>query len=254
MIDFLPLWVMFLIIVITIYITLIVGFKMGVRSSSGNTIASVPPISSVVASMLGLLAFLLALTFNSSATRYEARKLLLLDDANAINKVYLWADFLASEDRLKAKALLKEYVEIRIQIVKQPELLQQALLRTNAIQAELWGIQKNYFDLGIKLDYVGKFTDAVVEMIDVHNKRVAYGIQYRIHSTILFSLFGVGLLSLGALGYQFGISGGTRYHISLLLALCFGSILLLILDLDRPAEGSIKVDQLPLYQLLHRMQ
>ena len=60
------------------------------------------------------------------------------------------------------------------------------------------------------------------------------------------ALFGVGILSLGALGFQFSISGGTRYQVRFLLAVCFGAILLLIVDFERPVEGNIRVDPLPL--------
>lgn len=247
--DF-PLWAMFIVIVIAILCALLTGFKFGSRAAKNTgAAASTPPIGSVVAAMLGLLAFLLALTFNASSARYETRKQLLLEDTNAIATAFYRSDFLDDQDRSQAKDLLREYVDLRISLTDHPEQINETLARTKAIQKQLWGIATSYPKAGTSGAYPRKFDDSLTLMFELHKKRVIYGVVYRIHSTVWMALLLVGLLALGALGFQFGISGGTRYQISFLLAICFGAILLLILDLERPAEGTIRVDPLPLIAL-----
>lgn len=258
LIGTLPLWGLFIVTVMVTYLALLAGFLWGSKASSAEDTASVPPISSVVASMLALLAFILALTFNSATSRYEGRKNLLLEDANAIGTVYLRADFLTPDDRDKTRQLLRRYLELRLQVPLMPDKLGDLLNQSEQVQQQLWRIAVSYSQSDGKSAshpaLIAQFVAALNEMFDIHSKRVVYGTQYRIHSTIWYSLFGVGILSLGALGFQFGISGGRRYQISLLLALCFSTILLLILDLDRPVDGSIQVSQAPLLKLQESMQ
>ena len=253
-VDIIPLWLLFFLIVLLTYIALVAGFRFGRRvADSTDSATSTPPIGSVVAAMLGLLAFLLALTFSSAANRYETRKALLLDDVDAIRTVYLRSDLLVSEDRIELRELLKEYVDLRLLGSEQPDKIQQVISRSEALQMRMWKVVMEYPKEGISADISRSLVDAVGKLISVHTRRVVHGTQYHIHPSIWFSLLGVGVLSLGALGFQFGVSGGRRYQMSLLLAICFSMILLLILDLDRPEEGTVKVGQLPMQLLRSSM-
>lgn len=250
----LPLWALFILVVMVIYIALVSGFKLATHLKDGDDATSLPPISSVVASLLALLAFLLALTFNSAANRFDARKLLVLEEVNIISTAFLRADFLTERDGQKARALLKEYVDLRMNVADAPESLEDIIQRSETLNVELWNIIKSYPKDGRDAALTGRFADSINKMFDTHKKRIVFGTQYRIHSTIWLALVLVGTLALAALGFQFGLAGGRRYHISFLLALSFSAVLLLILDLDRPAEGSIQVSQLPMQQLYNSMQ
>jgi hypothetical protein len=54
---------------------------------------------------------------------------------------------------------------------------------------------------------------------------------------------------MGAVGYQFGITGGRSLVISVLLALTFSAVICLIADIDRSLGGAIRVSQLPMIEL-----
>ncbi|NRB42963.1 MAG: hypothetical protein HRU20_31600, partial [Pseudomonadales bacterium] len=141
-ISSLPLWVLFLLVVTAIYFALVAGFKLANHLRDEDDSSSLPPISSVVASLLALLAFLLALTFNSAANRYETRKLLLLEEVNVIGTAYLRADFLSTEDANTARALLKEYVELRMNVAEEPQELGHIIKRSEQIHTLLWQLIK----------------------------------------------------------------------------------------------------------------
>jgi hypothetical protein len=238
---------MFILIVVATFCALLTGFHFGRRAvHSTGAAASKPPISSVVAAMLALLAFLLALTFNAASARYEVRKKLLVENVNTVGTAYLYADFLQEQDRSQAKALLREYVDVSLLIRENPEQINELLAKTNLLQKQLWEIATSYPKDGTATMLAGRFADSLTSMFDIHNKQVAYSLIFHIHPAIWSALFSIGLLSLGALGFQFGISGGTRYQISFLLAFCFGVILLLIVDLERPGDGIIRIDPTPL--------
>jgi hypothetical protein len=59
------------------------------------------------------------------------------------------------------------------------------------------------------------------------------------------------------LGFQYGISGKANFVVDLSLALIFSAVMLLILALDSPEEGFLKINQQPLLSLqkqIHEQQ
>ena len=67
----------------------------------------------MVGGILAMLAFVLAFTFSMAASRFDDRKVTVLNEANAINSAYLRADLIAQPHRTEVKRLLREYVDIR---------------------------------------------------------------------------------------------------------------------------------------------
>ena len=91
---------------------------------------------------------------------------------------------------------------------------------------------------------------------ELHGKRVTVGLQFRIPGTIWLGLYAVSGLAMIAVGYQFGQSRQRQLLFGFILAAAFSSVIGLIADLDRSAEGTIKVDQQPvkdLYEQLPRL-
>lgn len=64
--------------------------------------------------MLGLLALLLGFTFAMAMSRFEVRKQLVLDEANAIGTTFLRAQLLPPPARQEISDLLRQYVEVRL--------------------------------------------------------------------------------------------------------------------------------------------
>ena len=77
------------------------------RLTGGEKIQTGP----VVAASLGLLAFMLAFTFGAVTKRYDDRKQLVLDEANAIGTACLRADLLPEPDRDSVRRLLYDYAQ-----------------------------------------------------------------------------------------------------------------------------------------------
>ena len=89
----------------------------------------------------------------------------------------------------------------------------------------------------------GIFVESLNEVIDLHAKRVMLALRNRIPGLVWFVLYFIATVSMGALGYQEGLSGSRRSLAVLALALTFSSVMLLIADLDRPQEGLLRVSQ-----------
>ena len=70
--------------------------------------------SYLVGSMLGLLALLLAFSFSMALDRYEERRHLVIQEANAIGTAYLRTQLLDEPHRARLSGLLVDYTDNRI--------------------------------------------------------------------------------------------------------------------------------------------
>ena len=94
----------------------------------------------ILAATLTLLGLILGFSFSMAISRYDNRKNLEEEEANAIGTEYLRADLLPAADAARIKGLLKSYVEQRISFYTTRDLeeYRQIVLRTAKIQGELW--------------------------------------------------------------------------------------------------------------------
>ena len=99
---------------------------------------------------------------------------------------------------------------------------------------------------------VGLFVQALNEMIDLDESRVT-AIRNRIPDSIWFVLYFVTILSMAAMGYQFGLTGERSWAVTIFLALAFAAVILLIADLDRPQLGFVRVSQQAMIDLVNKI-
>ena len=92
--HFLDLAVMLLIPLLVVLIPVFIGQRYGIYVSKKSTDIKEAPVGTVVATAFGLLAFMLAFTFQIATNRYDARKELLLDEVTNIRTTYLRAGLL----------------------------------------------------------------------------------------------------------------------------------------------------------------
>ena len=71
------------------------------------------PVGAMVGATLGLLAFLLAITFGIALDAYQARKVALLEETNAIRMSYLLTGTIPDAHRAEIRSVLREYVDER---------------------------------------------------------------------------------------------------------------------------------------------
>jgi hypothetical protein len=255
LLDKLPLWLFFVITASIVLISIVSGSRLGchLRQCKKNDEG---PIGSIVGAMLGLLAFILAFTFGMTASRFDTRKQLLLDEVNAIGTAVLRSDFLPEPQRTETRKLFKEYVDIRSfrsEEVLQPEKLQKALADSEALHDQLWSQVVSLSRESGNPVILGLYIQSLNDVIDFHSKRVTVGLQYRIPGAIWLALYFMTILAMGAVGYHFVIAGADSFLISIMLSLAFSSVILLIADLDRPSGGFLRVSQKPMLELQQKM-
>jgi hypothetical protein len=198
-------------------------------------------VGAIIAAILGLLAFLLAFTFGMAASRFDTRRELVLDEANAIGTTYLRAALLPEPHRTEIRSLLRDYVDLRVQAA-QPGITVPDLARSEELQCRLWA-QAVIVGEKNPTPITGLFIQSMNDVIDMHAKRVTMGMRNRIPITIWGALYFTTILAMAGVGYHAGLTSMTRTLVTVALAVTFSGILWLIADLDRPQEGLLKVSQ-----------
>src|SRR5215475_2297124 len=93
-IDGLPLWALFIVILRIVLLSVEFGYRLGKYRRRRREDGKEAPLGTMVGATLGLLAFILAFTFGLAAERFNTRRQILLDEANAIGTPYLRAGML----------------------------------------------------------------------------------------------------------------------------------------------------------------
>ena len=239
--DYIPLWALFGTTVVLILLAVEAGFRVGRWRQRRAEHERETPVGAIVAAILGLLAFLVAFTFGMAASRFEIRRELVLDEANAIGTTSLRAALLPEPHRTEIRTLLRDYVDLRLEAV-QPGMSVPARERSEELQSRLWA-QAVVVAEKQPTPITGLFIQSLNEVIDLHAKRVTMGLRNRIPLTIWVALYSTAILAMAGVGYYSGLSSTTRSLATLALAIAFSGILCLIADLDRPQEGLLKVSQ-----------
>lgn len=240
--DHIPLWGLFLITFVVSLLSVEIGFRLGRHRRADSENEQGAPIGSMVGATLGLLAFMLAFTFGMAESRFDARKQLVLEEANAVGTAYLRAGLLPEPELSAIRSLLREYVTVRIEGVKSGKI-ERAIARSEELQDELWSVTVNLAEKNPGSIITGLFIQSLNEVIDLHSKRVTAGLRNRIPGTIWVALYFVTIVAMAAMGYQAGLTATRSITTVIALLLTFSAVLLLIADLDRPQQGLLKVSQ-----------
>jgi len=245
--------VFYIITASVVFLSIVIGFGLGSYIRLRRKNIKDVKLSSIIGAMLGLLAFILAFTFGAATSRYDAKKQLLLDEVNAIGTTFLRTDFLAESERAEAKRLLKKYVDMRVDVLKDPKQLPKLISESEEIQSQLWSQVSSAPNKEADPILLGLYIQSLNDVIDLQTKRVTVGLQCRIPGIIWTTLYFVTILTMLAVGYEFGFEGASSIIISFLLALAFSAIIVLIADLDRGVAGTIQVNQQPLIELQQKL-
>jgi hypothetical protein len=203
----------------------------------------------IVSAVLGLLALLLGFTFSMSVDRYDARRVLVLEEANAIGTTYLRAQLLAEPHRARMSDLLVRYTDNRIDLAKAApgSTAQRQLLQANdALITDMWAAASAAFETIKGLDFSSTYLDSVNAMIDLDAARKTARAA-RVPTEVFGVLFVYMFTAAGVLGY---VLRGARGRIAggFLLTLLTLSLILTI-DINRPVLGSITESQRPMEEL-----
>jgi hypothetical protein len=222
-----------------------IGRYLGQRARANIDDTAKSQASSLQGAIIGLLALLLAFTLSMAISRYEARKQLMLDEANAIGTTYLRAKLLPSPYSTDAANLLKQYVANRLEFynagIDQTRLEAVAAQATQR-QGQLWSIAVATSTQDNRSIPAGLFVQTLNDTIDLEAKRTA-AFQNHVPEVVIWLLLGVAVAAVGVIGYNNGLGNSRHILGGLIVIILIVLITWVIIDLDRPRRGLILVSQ-----------
>lgn len=210
-------------------------------------------VAAMTASILGLLAFMLAFTFSLAFSRFDNRREAVVEEANAIGTTWLRAQLLPEPYRSEIAELLRQYIQLRTQKFT-PDTIGELIAQSEQLQKKLWTQATAAAERNPQSILTSLFLQSLNESIDLHTKRTFVGLYSRIPLMIWLTLFSLTLVGLASVGYQAGLSATRRSPEMPILTLAFAGVLYLIVDLDRGHEGLLQVSQQPMVTLRNSME
>ncbi|MGE0385421.1 MAG: hypothetical protein AB7Q97_11865 [Gammaproteobacteria bacterium] len=233
-----------------------VGYRVGrVRMDGiGEPVRS--HVNAVQGSMLGVLALLLGFTLSLALQRFDSRSEAVVSEANAIGTAYLRAALLPGGPREEAVEALRAYLDVRVRagavsLDHEPTRLLLAH-EANATLDRLWNIAVRAAEVDKSPATTGLFIQALNEAIDAWGHRDAE-LSRHVPEPILLLLYVTFVITAGVVGYGTGLAnhrppGVTYLLLGLIVVLAF-----IIVDLDRPRRGLLRIDQSSLQHLAQAM-
>ncbi len=251
-----PIWICLALFVL-LFLAQDVGFRIRARTKPGSNIVEKADVALIVGSVLTLLALLFGFTYAMSQARFETRRQLVVEEANAIGTTYLRAKTLREPESAEIRELLRQYVALRVEIGQfadeTPEKIREWEIRTKELNSLIWS-RAAALAKESPNPIVSIFLQSLNEMIDLHGKRLA-AFRNRVPLSIYLVLFVVSVTALWLVGYYLGTRKRRARFLSIMLALLVAAVMWLILDLDQPVRGAIRASQqslLDLYQDLNQ--
>jgi hypothetical protein len=237
-----PILLSCLISALLIYIAFEIGFQISKKLLKKGKMDHPHGLGHISAGLLGMLAFVLAFTFSMASGHNDLRKKMVLEEANAISTAYLRTDLLEEENRIEMKKLLSEYVDIRVEAAENKNKIPSTLVKSVKIHKDLWRIASAE-GISNPNTNTSLVMQAVNEVIDMHERRISAGIRYRVPLSVWIALYTISIMAMIAIGVETGLGKSRRLVVIIPLILAFTALTTLIIGLNRPQEGMIKVGQ-----------
>jgi len=251
--DVVPLWALLPLILLVCLLMLECGYRLGRWRHSRAAIEKEAPVAAMAAAVLGLLAFMLAFTFSLAASRFDARRQAVLEEANAIGTTYLRTQLLPDPEGPELAKLLRRYTELRARKLT-AENIGELLKESEQLHEQMWSLAVAAADKDSGSIMTGLLLESLNESIDLHSKRTFVGLYSRVPITIWLMLLNLVVLGMISLGYQAGLSATRRSLEMPIFALAFACVLYLVVDLDRAHEGLLQISQQAMINLHQSMQ
>ncbi len=234
------------VIAIIIFFMIIVCYLLGhwlrIKGIKKNPEKSAAELGAINGTLLGLLGLLLAFTFSMASSRFDARRQLVIEEANDISTAILRTEMYPDSVKQLLRDNLKKYVEARIAFYKAGMDVQgivQNFLKADSLSGKIWSIAANYAKKDDITTRTSQLMPALNDMMDITTTRRAAG-EATIPDSIMYFLFLLCLCSAFLLGYD--NKNKIDWIVVMGLAIMLSATVFNIIDLDRPRGGLINMD------------
>jgi hypothetical protein len=199
-------------------------------------------IGTLTGAALGLLALLLAFSFSIALSRYDVRRDMVLEEANAIGSTANFALMLPDPSQGPILSLLRDYAAVRVElgVPFDPAKMERDIARSLNLQTRLWQQAVALTRAAPQSLPTYRFVASLNEMNNIHERRLT-GLRFHVPTEVMLMLVGVAMVAMGFTGYNAGVTGAHRRIANLIMSVMIAVLIMLVVDLDRPSRGLIQV-------------
>jgi hypothetical protein len=205
------------------------------------TFYAVFPIEAATFALLGLL---LGFAFSGALGRFDTRRGLIVQEANAIGTAYLRLDLAPTDDQPELRRLFREYLDARIRVYATPtddEATDRSIVAAEEVQRRIWAAAIESPRGDTSQNVAPALIPAINDMIDITTVRTV-ALHTRMPNAILALLLIAALSSAMTAGYAMA----KREHRSILHVLLYATSIAMtiyvVLDLEHPRRGLIRLE------------
>jgi len=205
------------------------------------------PVGVAQGALLGLIGLLLAFGLSMAVGRYDARRTLVVEEANAIGTTYLRAQLLDEPQRSASLDLLRDYTDEAIEFggdVPTTAAFREASDRMEEYHNQLWALAAEAMAADPEGSAPRLYVETLNEMIDAHSSRVS-SLNNRVPTSVMLLLLIGSAIAIAVLSLYLTMLGKGVTTSAVTTPVLFVT-LFISFDLDRPERGMITVPVTPL--------
>lgn len=221
-----------------------IGRRIGHWQRARDPDGSDKGVSAVDGAVFALFGLLLAFTFSGAASRFDHRRALIIQEADAIGSAYLRVDLLPAESQPAVRALFRDYVQSRIARFEKyadAESSHQEYLRGVKLQGEIWKLAVAGVQASASPPLAGQLLPALNDMIDITTTRLV-ATQTHPPMIIFYMVDGLALVVSLLAGYGMSASKTRQWLHILAFSAAITATIYVVLDIENPRSGLIRID------------
>jgi len=228
-----------------------IGFRLGSLTRSVDQPFD-RQVGLVRTSTAALVAFLIGFAFSGAASRFIDRQDIIVKEANALGTAYLRADTIAEPQRGNLKAALKEYTADRVRLLSREgrSQIEPLLAKVRGLHERMWRSAINATQDNAPLMAV--VLPPINEIIDLHSTHLAVARRH-LPIAIMTVLMGAAAVGIGITGFGNGRIGRRFSVLDAVYGVVLAAALWMIIDLDYPGIGILRISNLPIVETLAAM-
>lgn len=223
--------------------SVILAMEIGRRLSRKSE--DTPGAGAVNGAIFAILGLILAFSFSGAASRFDQRRDLIVQEANAIGTAYLRVDLMPADAQPAMRAAFKRYVDTRIKAygaVTNEAAFRAGLRDANAISQDIWN---QAIAAGRRPDALPSanmlLLPAINDMIDITSTRAFMTLMHP-PAIIRYMLLVLALVSAVLAGIGFGGARRQFWVYELAFAVIMTLTIFITIDLEYPRIGFITVN------------
>lgn len=228
-----------------VLVCLEVGWRLRTRNLATETEKSDAGLNALDGAVFGLMGLLIAFTFSGAASRFEARRALIVQETNNIGTAYLRIDMLPADAQPALRQDYRDYLESRLDFYDKLggpiEPARLAFAKSADLQHKIWSESVAATARQNSAAVTTLVLTSVNSMIDITTTRMV-ALETHPPLAIYLALAAVVLASSVLAGYAMAKSGRRNWPHMLIYSATLAFAVYLIFDLDHPRLGLVRID------------